>query len=77
MSQPNTKAELLHRIRDRHADMEQLLSSLSSAQMRAPELGAGWSVQDSLAHIAAWEKILLDMAGKYQRGRSVILWARF
>lgn len=75
MSQPNTKAELLHRIRDRHADMEQLLSSLSSAQMRAPELDAGWSVQDSLAHIAAWEKILLDMAGKYQRGESVILWA--
>ncbi len=75
MSSPNTKAELLHRIRERHADMEELLSSLSPAQMRAPELDAGWSVKDSLAHIAAWEKLLLDMVAKYQRGEPVVLWA--
>ncbi|MDL1896466.1 ClbS/DfsB family four-helix bundle protein, partial [Anaerolineae bacterium CFX7] len=60
MSHPTTKQELLHRIRARHADMEELLSSLEPAQMRAPELDGGWSVKDSLAHIAAWEKVLLD-----------------
>ncbi len=72
---PTTKQELLRRIRERHADMEELLSSLSPAQMRAPELDGGWSVKDSLAHIAAWEKILPTIVGKYQRGETVVLWA--
>jgi len=75
MSHPTTKQELLHRIRARHADMEELLSSLEPAQMRAPELDGGWSVKDSLAHIAAWEKVLLDIVGKYRRGETVVLWA--
>ncbi len=75
MSYPTTKQELLKRIREQHADMEELLSSLSPAQMRAPELDAGWSVKDSLAHIAAWEKIMLDAIGKYRRDEKVILWA--
>ena len=75
MSYPTTKQELLQRIRERHADMQELLSSLAPAQMRAPELDAGWSVQDSLAHIAAWEKIMLDAIGKYRRDENVGLWA--
>lgn len=75
MSDPTTKHELLKFIRERHADMEELLSSLSPEQMRAPELDAGWSVKDSLAHLAAWGKLMLAWVPKYQRGEEVKRWA--
>lgn len=75
MSYPTTKQELLTRIRARHAEMEHLLSSLSPAEMRAPELDDGWSVKDSLAHIAAWEKLMLEWIPKYRRGEHVVRWA--
>jgi hypothetical protein len=52
------KAELLERIRREHATLEQTLGRLSEAQMTAP-LEGGWSVKDHLAHITAWEHILL------------------
>jgi len=52
------KAELLERIRREHAALEQTLGRLSEAQMTAP-LEGGWSVKDHLAHITAWEHILL------------------
>ena len=70
-----TSSPLLHRIRARHADMEELLSSLSPAQMTAPVLDDDWSVKDSLAHLAAWENMMLDWIGSYQRGQLVQRWA--
>lgn len=75
MNFPATKQELLHRIRERHAEMEELLSSLSPAQMTAPLLDDGWSVKDSLAHLAAWENKMLGWIGNYQRGEAVVRWA--
>lgn len=75
MNFPTTKQELLHRIRERHAEMEELLASLSPAQMTAPVLDDGWSVQDSLAHLAAWENKMLDWIRNYQRSEPVIRWA--
>ncbi len=68
------KSELLKLIRDRQADMEELLASLSPAQMRAPELDAGWSVNDSLAHIAAWANMALDTIDQYRRGETPQAW---
>lgn len=59
MNFPSTKQELPHRIRERHAEMEELLSSLSPAQMTAPVLDDGWSVKDSRAHLAAWASNML------------------
>jgi hypothetical protein len=52
------KVELLERIRREHAALEQALGRLSEAQMTAP-LEGGWSVKDNLAHITAWEHVLL------------------
>lgn len=75
MNFPSDKQELLHRIRARHADMAELLASLSPAQMTAPVLDDGWSVKDSLAHLAAWENKLLGWIGNYQRGETVVRWA--
>lgn len=72
---PKTRAELLERIHTRHADMAQFLRQLTPAQLTAPELDGGWSVKDSLAHIAAWESMLFDEVDKYRRGEPVVLWA--
>jgi hypothetical protein len=69
------KAELMKRIRQRHALMEDLLGSLTPEQMLAPVLDAGWNVKDSLAHLVEWESLLLDWVGKYQRGEDVKRWA--
>lgn len=75
MSYPTSKQELLRRIRERHADMEQLLAYLSADQMTAPVLDAGWSVKDSLAHLAAWETMMLGWIGNFQRGERALRWA--
>lgn len=72
---PENKAELLRRVRERHANMEALLATLTPAQMTAPELDAGWSVKDSLAHLVEWETLLIDWVGKYRRGEEVKRWA--
>lgn len=52
-----TKDELLANIRRERARLDTLVSSLSDAQMVAPELDADWSVKDVLAHISAWERL--------------------
>jgi hypothetical protein len=54
-----TKSELLANIRRERAMLDALVSSLSEAEMIAPELDAGWSVKDALAHISAWERLCL------------------
>jgi hypothetical protein len=72
---PTSKQELLKRVRERHAQMEELLASLTMEQMTAPELDDGWSVQDSLAHIVEWENLLLDWTATYRRGEDIVRWA--
>jgi uncharacterized protein (TIGR03083 family) len=52
-----TNAQLVASIRRERATLDALVSSLSDAQMVAPELDAGWSVKDVLAHISAWERL--------------------
>lgn len=72
---PENKAELLRRVRERHAEMEALLATLTPTQMTAPELDGGWSVKDSLAHLVEWETLLLEWVGKYRLGQEVKRWA--
>jgi hypothetical protein len=50
-----TKSELLDAVRRDRATLDALVASLSEAQLVAPELDAGWSVKDALAHISIWE----------------------
>jgi uncharacterized damage-inducible protein DinB len=54
-----TKEQLLANIRDERATFDALVSSLSDGELVAPELEAGWSVKDVLAHISAWERLCL------------------
>jgi hypothetical protein len=61
---PLNKAELMARIDREWAALERAIAPLSVAQLTAP--GAdGWSVKDLLAHISAWERVLLisDLQG--------------
>jgi uncharacterized protein (TIGR03083 family) len=61
---PHDKAELMARIDREWAALEHALAPLDEAQMTAPGPG-GWSVKDLLAHISAWERVLLvcDLQG--------------
>ena len=61
---PTDKAELMARIDREWAALERAITPLSEAQMTAPGAG-GWSVKDLLAHISAWERVLLicDLQG--------------
>src|SRR6266545_4811251 len=55
---PKDKAELLERAGREYAALEQTIGQLSEAQMTTP-LDGSWSAKDILAHIAAWQQILL------------------
>jgi len=58
-----TKDELIAEIRREWLLLETLLNSLSEDQMTTPDVEGPWSVKDMLAHLSAWEKVLLDRLG--------------
>jgi hypothetical protein len=55
---PNNKAELLERIGSSYAALEAALGRLDASQLTAPIDGT-WSAKDMLAHVTAWEQIML------------------
>ncbi|HEX9372274.1 MAG TPA: ClbS/DfsB family four-helix bundle protein [Roseiflexaceae bacterium] len=55
---PASKAELIEWVRREHAALEETIDRLTEAQMTAPVDG-GWSIKDILAHITAWEQVLV------------------
>jgi hypothetical protein len=61
-------------IRAAHADMQKYLASLTPEQRVAPVLDEGWSVQDSLAHISAWENMTMDRIAIYRHGEKPTAW---
>lgn len=62
---PRSKADLLDRVPRSRGALEDALAGLSAAQLTAAGPDGGWSVKDHLAHIAAWEQILLGvLAGR-------------
>jgi len=63
MTEIPTKSELIAEIRREWTLLETLLNSLSEEQMTTPDVEGPWSVKDMLAHLSAWEKVLLDRLG--------------
>jgi hypothetical protein len=51
----NDKQELLQNIKDEFNRWEELLGSMTEAQLTAPDLDDGWSVKDVMAHLLAWQ----------------------
>ncbi len=68
VAEVQTREELLERVRARHAEMEDLLSTLSEAQLTARILDAGWSIKDVLSHLVAWQEMMLGWIESGQRG---------
>jgi hypothetical protein len=64
-----TKAELIAEMTREWGLLEALLSGLSEAQMTEPGAQGPWSVKDMLAHLSAWEKVLLDRLGAALSGK--------
>ena len=56
---PTTKAELLERIHSSYAALEQTIGRLKEDQMTAP-IDGSWSAKDLLAHVAAWQQVMLQ-----------------
>ena len=55
---PSTMAELRARIDDSYAALEQTLAQLSDEQLTIP-IDGSWTAKDLLAHIAAWERVMM------------------
>lgn len=53
------KQELLGAIHTERAKLEAVVTPLSDAQLDAPGPDGGWGVKHHLAHIAAWERMLV------------------
>lgn len=68
MTTPPTKSELLAAIQESRAELEELLAELTPEEMLRPGVNGEWSVKDTLAHIAAWERLAADRIRAAQRG---------
>ncbi len=56
MSEYISKEQLLEKMRSGYATFSTLLSSLSEAQLTAPNVNDGWSIKDNIAHLSAWQR---------------------
>lgn len=53
----NMKEHLLAALREQFGRWEELLASLSEAQIDAPQFELNWSIKDVIAHLWAWQQI--------------------
>jgi len=59
--QPINKSDLLAVITTERKNLINLISSLSNEKKAKPGVEVEWSIKDILAHIAAWERIAIDI----------------
>ena len=52
--------------------MEQTLSQFSQADMLKAELAGGWTPKDVVAHIIAWEQVMLDWIDVALQGKTPV-----
>lgn len=73
MTKHKTKEALLGDIQVQRRQLELNLHALTPAELVAPGVVGEWSVKDLLAHLAAWEQLLLgwDAAGRAGRIPSI------
>lgn len=67
MTEPATKPEIMAKIADRWDSLQALVAPLTDDDFERP-LGDGWSAKVHMAHIAAWERSLLGLLRKQDRG---------
>lgn len=66
--QMTSKAELLGAVREERAALEEAVDALEEGQMLDPVFDGGWSVKDTLAHITAWEQLMIGWVEQSLRG---------
>ncbi len=63
-----TKTRLLELIRDERGLLEMTLARLTHSQMFLAGVDGDWSVKDVLAHISAWERMMIEWTGSHVHG---------
>ena len=53
----NMKEHILAALGEQFGRWEELLASLNDEQITAPQLDAGWSIKDLIAHLWAWQQL--------------------
>jgi hypothetical protein len=76
MPRPFTKKQILSASQQEYQTFEQLLTALSPAQMIQPGTLGEWSVKDTLAHLYAWQQMVLDWIDVSQNGQTPSVPAR-
>lgn len=61
--------QLLKEMRNGHKQLIQALEKVEPAKWDQPLLSGGWSVKDSLAHLAFWERRTLSIYRAIKNGR--------
>lgn len=71
MPRANNKKQLLEDIETEGKALEQLLASLSAAQMTQPGIVGEWSVKDVLAHLLEWQCMVLKWHAAGVQGKVI------
>jgi hypothetical protein len=69
MNTQTPKTELLAELDQEWANIERVCAGLSETAMLASGKEGDWSVKDTLAHLSAWQKYLLDRLGNVMTGQ--------
>jgi hypothetical protein len=64
-----THSQLLAEIDQEWANIERICAARSDAEMVTPGVDGEWSIKDTLCHLSAWEKYLLDRLGMVMTGQ--------
>jgi AraC family transcriptional regulator len=65
---PLTQAGLIEFVRQERERFGQLVTGLSEAQMLEPNVQGAWSVKDIVAHVVAWEALMVRWLEETARG---------
>jgi hypothetical protein len=65
------KAEILNKILEEHEKIEKTLAGIDPTRMDDSDSEDAWTVKETLAHITAWEQVLLADYARLVRGESI------
>lgn len=67
-----SKAELIRAMQSARAEWESVLAAIGEGQMTLPILHGGWSVKDTIGHVAYYERWLQDWLEAAVRGQVTV-----
>lgn len=73
MPRPTSKTDLIAQTQTNYAKLQAELDKLSDAEKTAPDVVGVWSVKDVLAHLFAWQQMVLDWYETGKRGETPIV----